>query len=164
MKCKILFVALSLLFLIAISSTVFAAPEKPVADFYSPRVLDQQNGNEIGPSEEISFIDTSKGLPTSWIWDFGDGNTSTEQNPTHVYGAIGGYTVTLTVENAAGNNTTSKYGYVLVDEASGTYLERADSAHFSSNTTSGNAPFKVTFHDERSTYTFLECWSRDNIP
>ena len=106
----------------------------------------------------ISFFDISKGLPTSWLWDFGDGYTSTEQNPTHVYGATGGYTVTLTVENAASKNTTSKYGYVLVDVGSGTDYEQATPAYFSSNATSGDAPFKVTFHDERSTYTFSESW------
>jgi uncharacterized membrane protein len=84
-------ILLFLLFTLAISSTALAAPEKLVADFYSPRVVDQQNGNEIGPNDAISFIDTSTGLPTTWLWDFGDGNTSTDQNPTHVYSAIGGY-------------------------------------------------------------------------
>ncbi|MCB0643817.1 MAG: PKD domain-containing protein, partial [Phaeodactylibacter sp.] len=36
----------------------------------------------------------------SWLWDFGDGNTSTEENPVHTYAQDGTYTVTLTVENA----------------------------------------------------------------
>ena len=47
------------------------------------------------------FVDVSAGA-TSWVWDFGDGNTSTQQNITHVYGAAGTYTVILTVTNANG--------------------------------------------------------------
>jgi gliding motility-associated-like protein len=46
-----------------------------------------------------------------WLWDFGDGNTSTAQNPSHTYAAAGTYTVTLRVTSAAGcqtvNNTAS---------------------------------------------------------
>jgi Zn-dependent metalloprotease len=45
------------------------------------------------------FTDTSTddGTIVSWLWDFGDGNTSTQQNPCHTYAAAGTYTVTLTV-------------------------------------------------------------------
>ncbi|MEE6296008.1 PKD domain-containing protein [Georgenia wangjunii] len=42
---------------------------------------------------------------TSWHWDFGDGQTSTEQNPVHTYAAPGEYPVTLTVEDADGNES-----------------------------------------------------------
>ncbi|SFC60780.1 Por secretion system C-terminal sorting domain-containing protein [Flexibacter flexilis DSM 6793] len=53
-------------------------------------------------SETIAFADTSKNIPTSWTWDFGDGSTSTLQNPTYTYAAVGTYTVSLTVTNAFG--------------------------------------------------------------
>ncbi|MBL4735652.1 MAG: PKD domain-containing protein, partial [Flavobacteriales bacterium] len=43
----------------------------------------------------IDFIDMSIGNPTSWWWDFGDGTTSTMQNPSHTYTAAGTYNVTL---------------------------------------------------------------------
>ncbi len=43
----------------------------------------------------------------SWLWDFGDGKNSTEQNPTHTYAATGDYTVTLTITDANGCTTTS---------------------------------------------------------
>ena len=49
----------------------------------------------------VSFFDTSTGSPTAWLWNFGDGTTSTAQNPAHTYGH-GNFTVTLTVYNAAG--------------------------------------------------------------
>jgi PKD repeat protein len=45
----------------------------------------------------VDFTDLSTGA-SSWAWDFGDGNTSTQQNPTHVYASAGTYTVTLTVD------------------------------------------------------------------
>jgi gliding motility-associated-like protein len=52
-------------------------------------------------SNDFIFLDQSVG-GNSWSWDFGDGNSSTTQNPTHEYGASGTYTVVLTVTNAAG--------------------------------------------------------------
>jgi hypothetical protein len=54
----------------------------------------------------IQFADTSTGSPTSWLWDFGDGNTSNIQNPSHTYAAAGPYSVKLTVTNAGGSNQT----------------------------------------------------------
>ena len=45
---------------------------------------------------------------TSWAWDFGDGNTSTEQNPVHVYAEGGYYLATLTVTDADGNTITEE--------------------------------------------------------
>lgn len=44
----------------------------------------------------IGFTDLSTGTPTNWNWDFGDGATSTNQNPTHQYTSAGNYTVCLT--------------------------------------------------------------------
>ncbi len=50
----------------------------------------------------VSFQDLSSGSPSSWAWDFGDGNTSTLQNPSHTYFTPGTYNVSLTVYNAGG--------------------------------------------------------------
>jgi PKD repeat protein len=52
------------------------------------------------------FTDISTGGSTSWLWDFGDGNTSTMQNPTHIYANNGTYTVCLTVSNACGADSS----------------------------------------------------------
>ncbi len=52
----------------------------------------------------VQFTDASTGA-TSWEWNFGDGNTSTEQNPEHTYAADGTYTVDLTATNAGGSDT-----------------------------------------------------------
>ncbi|GEM_PF-834525 len=58
--------------------------------------------------QTVQFTDTSTGNPTSWQWDFGDGSSSTLQNPTHAYSNSGTYTVTLRVANSAESKTTSK--------------------------------------------------------
>lgn len=55
---------------------------------------------------QVSFTDRSV-LPQSWFWDFGDGTTSTQQNPTHTYASFGTYTVTLTVTNGNCTNTVA---------------------------------------------------------
>lgn len=117
-------------------------PQAPIADFFSPEVYhaDTYGGSVL--TKTVSFVDNCTGSPTSWLWDFGDGNTSTEQNPTHVYDVGGGYTVNLTVKNTVGSNTTSKYGYVLVGLGDGPVGRE----YFSSSVTSGDAPLKVTFH------------------
>jgi PKD repeat protein len=52
------------------------------------------------------FYDTSTGNPIFWMWDFGDGSTSTEQNPIHEYAATGWYEVCLTI---IGNGITDTY-------------------------------------------------------
>ncbi|QSZ68425.1 PKD domain-containing protein [Methanofollis aquaemaris] len=56
----------------------------------------------------VRFTDLSTGSPTSWSWDFGDGETSTEQHPAHTYDTPGTCTVTLTARNSAGSDTTSR--------------------------------------------------------
>lgn len=53
------------------------------------------------------FTDSSAAA-TSWNWDFGDGNSSALENPTHTYTAQGIYTVVLTVSNGCGTDTISK--------------------------------------------------------
>ncbi len=62
----------------------------------------------------VRFTDTSTGEITAWSWDFGDGNTSSEQHPTHTYTAPGNYTVNLTVSTEDGSDTLSRPGYITV--------------------------------------------------
>ncbi|MEM9823717.1 MAG: PKD domain-containing protein, partial [Bacteroidota bacterium] len=54
---------------------------------------------------QVQFSDASVFEPTSWNWDFGDGNTADEMSPSHTYAMEGTYTVCLTVANALGENT-----------------------------------------------------------
>jgi PKD repeat protein len=66
----------------------------------------------------VSFTDTSTGSPTSWSWDFGDGGTSTAQNPSHTYSSAGTYDVSMTATNAAGSDTKTRVGEVVVTDQS----------------------------------------------
>jgi PKD repeat protein len=57
----------------------------------------------------VTFTDNSydpDGVIVSWLWDFGDGTTSTEQNPIHTYAVPGTYTVTLTVTDDDGASSS----------------------------------------------------------
>ncbi len=56
---------------------------------------------------------------TSWAWSFGDGATSTDKNPTHVYASSGDYTVTLTVSNGTDNAVETKTNYISVTGSTG---------------------------------------------
>jgi PKD repeat protein len=53
---------------------------------------------------------------TNWLWDFGDGTTSTQQNPSHQYNSFGDYTVTLTATTSGPgcSNTLTKTNYVKI--------------------------------------------------
>jgi PKD repeat protein/pimeloyl-ACP methyl ester carboxylesterase len=61
----------------------------------------------------VSFTDTSTNNPTSWAWDFGDGNNATIRNPVHIYSSPGNYTVYLNATNGAGSDTKSKLWYIV---------------------------------------------------
>lgn len=63
----------------------------------------------------VQFDDNSLNGPTSWLWDFGDSNTSTAQNPVHTYTTSGTYTVTLTVGNNNGNDVVVQSNYITVN-------------------------------------------------
>lgn len=62
----------------------------------------------------VNFADASSGSIISWAWDFGDGQTSMAQNPSHTYTAPGRYTVSLAVSGPGGANTASKPHYITV--------------------------------------------------
>lgn len=86
---------------------VTAPPLPPSADFSAePR---------SGPAPlAVRFTDHSTGNATFWLWDFGDGNTSTTQSPTHTYHAQGIFSVSLTVNNTHGSNRTERVSYITV--------------------------------------------------
>jgi PKD repeat protein len=62
----------------------------------------------------INFTDYSTNGATSWLWNFGDGNTSTLENPSHSYAANGTYTVTLIATNTYGSDTLEKIDYIVI--------------------------------------------------
>jgi len=67
------------------------------------------------PPLAVTFTPVVDGDVTSWMWDFGDGTTSTEQSPVHTYTSEGIYSVTLTVEPSSGEPVSeSKSDHITV--------------------------------------------------
>jgi beta propeller repeat protein len=62
----------------------------------------------------VAFSGTATGSPSGWLWKFGDGATSTQQNPVHTYTSAGTYTVNLSATNSYGTTVASKAGYITV--------------------------------------------------
>ncbi len=90
----------------------------------------------------VQFTDASTDDPTSWLWNFGDGYTSTAQNPQHIYLDPGQYSVHLTAQNDYGYDEIAKPYYITV-----TTSQVPPTADFSASPTSGTAPLTVSFTD-----------------
>jgi PKD repeat protein len=89
------------------SPTPTPTPAPPQADFVgNPTVCN-------GPTT-VNFTDRSTGEITSWSWDFGDGHTSSLQNPTNYYSHNGYYTISLIVAGLWGADTETKPSYIYV--------------------------------------------------
>ncbi|MBT3453393.1 MAG: PKD domain-containing protein, partial [Lentimicrobiaceae bacterium] len=87
----------------------------------------------------VNFTDLSSGNIDTWTWDFGDGNTSSEQNPENTYNASGLYTIQLIVSGPGGNDTLVKEDYIIVYDT--------PVAEFEATPTTGEAPLVVNFTD-----------------
>ncbi|AYM88356.1 MULTISPECIES: S8 family serine peptidase [Pseudoalteromonas] len=77
----------------------------------------------------VNFTDSSTDANndiTQWSWEFGDGATSSDQNPMHVYAASGNYDVVLTVTDSEGNTSTSTQTVVVSDVELELTLKRAN--------------------------------------
>jgi len=81
------------------------------------------------PSLSVQFTDRSTTRPldtiTAWLWSFGDGQTSTAQNPSHTYSAAGLYAVTLTVTDASGQVSESDVAAIYVAAVPGSYVRQS---------------------------------------
>jgi PKD repeat protein len=94
-------------------------PQTPVANF--------TNGpSTVCEGTTVSFSDLSSGVPTSWAWDFGDGNTSTAQNPSNTYSTAATYSITLISTNGFGNDTYTSTITVVAPTSSSQTLSICD--------------------------------------
>ncbi len=89
----------------------------------------------------VGFTNNSTDTINSWLWDFGDGNTSTPENPWHSYSVTGTFTISLTATGPGGSQTKVKANYIRIG---------TDSiiANFSAQPTVGPSPLAVQFSDE----------------
>lgn len=76
----------------------------------------------------VNFVDNSKGVPTSWLWDFGDGNTSTLQDPEHIYSIAGVYTVTLTASRSLKSDTEITLNYITAEKGPDIVIVKSESS------------------------------------
>ena len=118
--------------------------EPPVVDFSSPDTFN------CAPPHAASFTDLSTNA-VSWLWDFGDGNTSTAQNPTHTYNSIGSFDVSLTAMSPDSCFTTlTKSNYILVEPPV---------ADFYGVPANGCAPLNVHFKDQSVSGSGIVSWN-----
>ena len=82
----------------------------------TPPVANFSNNPISTCTGDVSFTDLSSNGPTSWLWDFGDGNTSTLQNPSYTYNNNGTYNVSLTVTNTYGSDNITNSNLVTVNK------------------------------------------------
>ena len=75
---------------IYVEYTTPSAGDPPVASFTTSKTF-------VRIPQSITFTDTSTETPDEWLWDFGDGTTSTDQSPVHKYTKRGKWNVTLTL-------------------------------------------------------------------
>jgi len=94
----------------------------------------------------VQFTDKSTGDITSWLWDFGDGQTSTLQSPSHIYQNFGNYTVSLRVKSQDSSDTETKQDYITVT------IPGEPEADFVALPTQDKAPLTVQFTDKSECY------------
>jgi PKD repeat protein len=93
----------------------------------------------------VQFTDTSTGPVDQWGWDFGNGNTSTKQNPQYTYDLPGTYSVKLTISNASGEQASiTKKDYITVESP---IIADPLTPDFTATPVSGPAPLVVRFTD-----------------
>ena len=74
----------------------------------------EANRTEALEGTTIYFTDLTTSAPTAWDWNFGDGSTSTDQNPQHTYTTAGLYTITLKATNEIGSAIETKTDYIEI--------------------------------------------------
>ncbi|MBN1582957.1 MAG: PKD domain-containing protein, partial [Anaerolineae bacterium] len=101
----------------------------------------------------VTFTNTSTPTAgiTGYLWNFGDGVTSTITNPVHCYTPTGVYTVSLTVSGAGETETLTRTNYITVG-----IVPQSPVADFSATPTSGNAPLTATFTNTSTNATSYE--------
>ncbi len=116
------------------------------------RAIPTASRDTICLGDPIQFTDSSIGTPTSWLWNFGNGVTSTQRNPLYTYTSAGNYNVSLSITNALSCNDDSVLNYSI------TVLPTPTANITANNTNSCQAPFFVNFSSNASVGTTSYVW------
>ena len=132
-------------------------PQTPVAQFTADIAS--------GCSGEVSFTDLT-GSASGWNWDFGDGNTSTVQNPSHTYASSGTYTVTLSATNCMGTDAEVKTNYINITVTDAPVVQNDTSANCSpaALTLSATASGTLNWYDQPSGGTLINTGNTYTTP
>jgi PKD repeat protein len=104
--------------------------------------------SEVGAAVQFTDESTPTEIVSFWAWDFGDGGTSNEQHPSHVYDAAGTYTVTLHVSGVHGSASTSDDHVVAVGlEAHFSWVSGFNKVTFTDLSTGSPTGWAWTFGD-----------------
>jgi len=103
----------------------------------------------------VQFTDTSTGSIDTWIWGFGEGLPSANQNPTHTYNTPGLYSVSLAVTSSEGDADITKIDYIIVTgppvisftPSALTFITAGDSVDFTDTSTDGPTAWTWDFGD-----------------
>lgn len=100
----------------------------------------------------INFVDQSAGNPSNWLWLFGDGGISTQQNPSYTYQNSGTYDVSLITFNNSGTDTLTKIAFINVEKPNIISIQNADACLNGSATLSvSNGNGTVNWYDGSNT-------------
>jgi PKD repeat protein len=105
--------------------------------------------------EIVMFTNTSQ-FATSYSWNFGDNETSTEMNPSHSYSNTGSYTITLTATGEGGNNSTTKTIEITVPEFNFDGDWQGATTESSTEMTSADISFTVSGNEVTVTDFFVD--------
>ena len=108
---------------------------------------------------EVDFVDRSTGNVTSWAWDFGDGSSSTEQNPTHTFADAGRYSISLTVDDGTNNSITTKNNLIWATAVQDTlYEEGFESAPYGRADFMGRDTYSWTIFNQNNDADAFSWW------
>ena len=130
-----------------------AAPAQLITVAEPPPVADFSPSRTTGTYPlSITFLNESTGNISGYEWNFGDGTTSTETHPTHVYNTAGTFTVSLTTSGPGGTVTDTRVDLIVATEP-------PPVANFTADQTLGQAPFVVQFNDASTGLISSYSWS-----
>jgi PKD repeat protein len=139
--------------------------ENPLSANFTPRapvppaIADFTSNTTSGLSPlAVQFTDASTGSPLAWNWTFGDGGTSTLQNPTHTYSGTNSYTIGLTVDNGTGVGTNTKVSINYI-----TVYAPPLVANFFGTPISGQRSLTVSFTDTSTGFPLTWNWTFGDI-
>ena len=149
------------------STSFFTISQNNIIRWFNPDVIANNlkvyfnsDKNITLPGDTVKFTDISRGNPESWFWDFGDGFTSNDQDPYHIYTKSGSFSVKLIVTNGSIKDSLTKNQYILVNSNL--------KADFITDITTGDPPLTVNFTNKSTgdikSYSWnYRDWSIDSV-